>query len=110
MTKKVMILAGVVALASAGALRAQQPVDAPSLFAKTCASCHGAKGTPSPAMARSMGIPDFTSGALASIPDSVLKNTIANGKGRMMPSYKARLSAEQITALVRYIRTFARHE
>lgn len=106
MTTKVMILAGLFALGSAGALRAQQPVDAPSLFAKTCASCHGAKGSPSPTMAHSMGIPDFAAGALASIPDSALKNTIANGKGRMMPSYKSRLTAEQITALVTYIRTF----
>ncbi|MGA2384297.1 MAG: cytochrome c [Gemmatimonadales bacterium] len=106
MTKRVMVLAGLFALASAGALRAQQPVDGASLFAKTCASCHGAKGSPSPTMARSMGIPDFASGALASIPDSVLKNTIANGKGRMMPSYKSRLTVEQITALVNYIRTF----
>jgi len=110
MTTRVLLLAGLFALASAGALRAQQAVDAPSLFAKTCASCHGAKGSPSPAMAHSMGIPDFAGGALASIPDSVLKNTIADGKGRMMPSYKARLSAEQIAALVRYIRTFGKHE
>ena len=106
MTKKVMILAGLFALASAGALRAQEPVDAASLFAKTCASCHGAKGSPSPTMAHSMGIPDFASGVLASVPDSALKNTIANGKGRMMPAYKSRLSTEQIAALVAYIRTF----
>ena len=103
MTKRVVILAGMFTLASGGALRAQQPVDAPALFAKTCASCHGAKGSPSPTMAHSMGIPDFASGALASVPDSVLKNTIANGKGRMMPSYKSRLSTEQIAALVSYI-------
>jgi len=106
MTKRVVILAGMFTLALGGALRAQQPVDAPALFAKTCASCHGAKGSPSPTMAHSMGIPDFASGALASVPDSVLKNTVANGKGRMMPSYKSRLSTEQIAALVSYIRTF----
>ena len=106
MTKRAAILAGLFALASAGVLRAQQPVDAPALYAKTCASCHGAKGSPSATMAHSMGIPDFASGVLASVPDSVLKNTVANGKGRMMPSYKSRLSAEQIAALVTYIRTF----
>ena len=105
-----MILAGLFALAHAGALRAQQPADTPSLYAKTCASCHGAKGSPSPTMAHSMGIPDFASGVLASVPDSVLKNTIANGKGRMMPSYKTRLTTEQIAALVGYIRTFAHQQ
>ena len=106
MTKRVMILAGLFALVSAGALRAQQPADAPALFAKTCASCHGAKGSPSPTMAHSMHVPDFAAGAVASVPDSVLKNTIANGKPPMMPSYKARFSTEQIAALVSYIRTF----
>jgi mono/diheme cytochrome c family protein len=107
MTTKVMILAGLFAVATAGALRAQQPVDAPSLFAKTCASCHGAKGTPAAAMAHAMpGLPDFAAASMAAVPDSVLSGAIANGKGRIMQAYKSRLSAAQITALVQYIRTF----
>lgn len=109
MTTKVMILAGLFALGSAGAVRAQQPADAASTYAKTCASCHGAKGTPSPSMAHSMGIPDFAAATMASIPDSVLKNVVSAGKGRMMPSYKTRFTAEQIAQLVTYIRTFSRH-
>ena len=108
MTTKAMILAAMFVVAAAAALRAQQPLDAAGTFAKTCASCHGAKGAPSPAMARSMGIPDFTAASIAAIPDSVLKSTVANGKGRMMPSYKARFTADQIAALVTYIRTFGR--
>lgn len=108
MTTKVMILAGLFAVGSAGALHAQHPADAASLYAKTCASCHGAKGTPSASMA-SMHIPDFASSALASIPDSTLRNTVSAGKGRMMPSYKTRLTAEQIGQLISYIRTFSRH-
>jgi mono/diheme cytochrome c family protein len=106
-----MVLAGLFALASAGALRAQQPVDAASLYAKTCASCHGAKGTPAPAMAHAMaGIPDFAAASMASVPDSALRNAITNGKGRMMQAYKTRLTAEQVGALVTYIRTFSRHQ
>jgi mono/diheme cytochrome c family protein len=109
--KKVMVLAGLVALASASALRAQEPADAPSLYAKNCASCHGAKGTPAPAMARSMaGIPDFAAEhALASVADSTLRSVVSAGKGRMMPSYKSRLTPPQIASLVTYIRTFSRH-
>ena len=107
MTTKVVVLAGLFAFAAAGALRAQQPADAPSLFAKTCASCHGAKGTPTAAMAHAMpGLPDFAAASMASVPDSVLRDAIANGKGRIMQGYKSRLSAEQIAALVTYIRTF----
>ncbi len=107
MTTKVMFLAGLIAALSAGALQAQQPADAASLFAKTCASCHGARGTPAPAMAHAMpGLPDFAAASMASVSDSALKDAIANGKGRMMQSYKSRLTAEQIAALVAYIRTF----
>jgi len=107
MTTKVMLLAGLIAVASAGALSAQQPTDAASLFAKTCASCHGAKGTPAPAMVHAMpGLPDFAATSMASVPDSVLTNAIANGKGRLMQAYKSRLTTEQIAALVAYIRTF----
>lgn len=109
MNTKVMILCVLLGLASAGAARAQQPADAASLYTKNCASCHGAKGTPAPSMVQSMHVPDFAAATLASIPDSALKNTVANGKGRMMPPYKARLTAEQITSLVTYIRTFSRH-
>jgi mono/diheme cytochrome c family protein len=105
MTTKVMILAGMLAVGAAGALRAQQPSDAASTYAKVCASCHGAKGSPSPTMAHSMGIPDFAAGAIATVPDSVLKTVIANGKGRLMPAYKTRFTTEQIAALVAYIRT-----
>lgn len=107
MTTKVLVLAGVFAFAAAGALRAQQPVDGASLFAKTCASCHGAKGTPVAAMAHAMpGLPDFAAASTASVPDSVLTDAIANGKGRIMQAYKSRLSSAQIAALVQYIRTF----
>jgi mono/diheme cytochrome c family protein len=110
MTTKVLLLTVGLGLATAASLSAQQPADAASLFAKTCASCHGAAGTPSAAMKTSMGVPDFAVAAtLASVPDSVLRATLANGKGRMMPAYKTRLTAEQITALVGYIRTLSKH-
>jgi mono/diheme cytochrome c family protein len=106
---KAVVLSALLALAVAGSLRAQQPAD--SLYAKNCLSCHGAKGTPNPAMAHSMaGLPDFADAhTLASVADSTLKNVVSAGKGRMMPSYKSRLTPEQIASLVRYIRTLSRH-
>jgi mono/diheme cytochrome c family protein len=111
MSTKLMILSTVVALVSASALQAQQPADGAALYAKTCASCHGPKGTPAPAMARSMaGIPDFANAqAMASVADSVMRHVVAEGKGRTMPAYKTRLTPEQINALVSYIRTLSRH-
>ena len=115
MTTKVMVFTALLAIAATGALRAQQPAaqqpaDAASLYARSCASCHGAKGTPSPAMLHSMpGLPDFASAAIASVPDSVLRNVITNGKPPMMLAYKTRLTADQISALVTYIKAFSRH-
>jgi len=107
MTTKVLFLAGLMAVAAVGMPRAQQPVDAASQFAKTCASCHGPKGTPAAAMVHAMpGMPDFAAAAMASVPDSVLNSAITNGKGRFMAAYKSRLSPEMINALVQYIRTF----
>jgi len=110
MKGKALVLVAAVGLTSAGALAAQQPADVASLYARTCSSCHGAQGTPSPTMARAMaGIPDFRSAAMASVADSVLRDVITNGKGRMMASYKTRLTAEQIAALARYVKAFSKH-
>jgi mono/diheme cytochrome c family protein len=110
MTSKVLVVTAVLALAAASSVRAQQPVNAASLYAKSCATCHGPKGTPSTSMSRSMGVPDFSNPrTLASLPDSVLVNTVTNGKGRLMASFKGRLKPEEIVALVAYVRTLSRH-
>jgi cytochrome c oxidase cbb3-type subunit 3 len=110
MAMKVLLLTAALGLATAVTLSAQQPAGAASLFAKTCASCHGAAGTPTASMKTSMGVPDFAVAAtLASVPDSALRAIVMNGKGRMMPAYKSRLTPEQIATLVSYIRTFSKH-
>ncbi len=110
MKLKSLALSAVFGVVAAGTLSAQQPVDAAALYAKTCASCHGAQGTPSPAMAHAMaGIPDFKAASMESVPDSVLRDAITNGKGRMMASYKSRLTTEQIAALARYVKAFSKH-
>ena len=38
-----------------------------------------------------------------------VRDVITNGKGRMMASYKSRLTPEQIAALARYVKAFSRH-
>jgi mono/diheme cytochrome c family protein len=111
MKVSVIAASGLVAIGlGAGTLRAQQPADAAQLYARNCASCHGATGTPNPAMARAMGaIPDFSDArAMAALSDSVLSAAITDGKGRSMPAYRARLSAEQIRAVVTYVRGLSR--
>lgn len=111
MKAKRVVVCGLLAMAAGTArLAAQQPTDAAALYARQCASCHGATGAPNPAMVRSLGtIPDFTDArGMAAQPDSVLQAAIAGGKGRNMPAYRSRLSAEQIRALVTYVKTLSR--
>jgi len=110
MHAKLMILTTMIALGSVSALKAQQPADSAAVYAKMCASCHGPKGTPAPAMAHSMGLSDFANAqAMAPVTDSAMRSAVAEGKGRGMPAYKSRLTPEQITALVKYIRTLSGH-
>ena len=110
MGTRILLLTVALGLAAAGSLSAQQPANGAALFAKTCASCHGANGTPAPGMARAMGVPDFRAPAtLASLTDSALRATVANGKGRMMPAFKSRLSPAEIAAVAEYLRTLSKH-
>jgi mono/diheme cytochrome c family protein len=106
--KLVMVSVLVAAIAGTSTLAAQAP-NAQGLYAQKCASCHGASGTPAPAMARSMGIPDFADArGVAAKPDSVLEASVAAGKGRTMPAYRGQLTPPQIHALVAYIKTLAK--
>ncbi len=105
----IMMLAAILGLAAAAQARAQQPADGATVYAKMCASCHGARGTPNPATARAMAIPNLAAASVASVPDSVFASAILNGKGRAMPAYKTRLSAAQVAGVVAYIRTLSQH-
>jgi mono/diheme cytochrome c family protein len=110
MRTKVMILTTLVAVASVSALKAQQPqpADSAAVYARSCAACHGPKGTPRPGAAHSLK--DFAdTAAMASVTDSAMRQVIADGKPPAMPAYKARFTPEQINALVGYIRTLRPH-
>jgi mono/diheme cytochrome c family protein len=107
---KALVVSAGLGLAVAGSLAAQRPVSAATLFARNCASCHGPRGAPMPSMVQSMGVADFSKPAtLAAVPDSVLRATVTNGKGKLMQGFGGRLTPEQIEALVRYVRTLSRH-
>jgi mono/diheme cytochrome c family protein len=65
--------------------------------------CHGENGAGSEA-GKSMNVPDLRSPEVQKLPDAELAQIIADGKGGM-PSFKNSLSARQINALVKYIRS-----
>src|SRR5262245_19447647 len=79
--------------------------DGKQLFRGRCAACHGASGTPADAFAkkgvRDLGDPEWQK----SHRDADLRKAIREGKpGTMMASFGESLSAEELDALVRYIR------
>jgi cytochrome c6 len=108
MTTKCLLLAGFLALAAAGSARAQQPTEGATIYAHTCAACHGARGTPAPAMAHAMGIPDLAAATVTAATDSTWREIVLDGKAKM-PAYKARLTPAQVEAVVAYLRTLGKH-
>ena len=72
-----------------------------------CAMCHGPDGTGKTPMGQSLKIPDLHSDAVQKKTDAELTQVITKGSGKM-PAYEAKLSKEQITDLVGYIRDLAK--
>lgn len=102
-----LIQMSVVTIALAGLLffaasaRAQE--DAAGLYKSKCAACHAADGSGNTAVGKSMKIRDFRSPDVQKQTDAQLTEMITAGKGAM-PSYKGKLTDDQIKQLVSYIR------
>ena len=84
------------------------PVDGAAVFGSKCVVCHGKDGHGLPAW-KSKGQPDLTTADWQkSHTDAQIAETIKNGKGRFMPSFKAKLSDEEIGSVVAHIRSLAK--
>jgi cytochrome c oxidase cbb3-type subunit 3 len=72
-------------------------------FREKCTMCHGIDGKGYPAIKT----PDFTDAKWqAAHPDKELMNAIADGvKGTAMVSFKDKLSQQEMTAVLKYIRS-----
>ncbi len=77
--------------------------DGAALYKTKCAVCHGASGTPSPAMAKSMGLKDLGSPEIQKLSDAQIKDVLDKGKGKMKP---VKLSAAERDAVVKQVRSF----
>lgn len=96
-----MVLALVVSLAGAASF-AQSGGEA--IYKANCASCHGSAGTPSPGIAKMMGVkavsdPDIKK---LSVDDEIA--SVKNGKGKMKP-FAGKLTDAQIKDVVTYFKT-----
>ncbi|HXM02839.1 MAG TPA: c-type cytochrome [Chthoniobacterales bacterium] len=79
-------------------------------WAKNCASCHAKDGSGSTMMGKRLGVKDLRDAKVqAALTDANAISTIQNGvveSGKQnMKAYKDTLSADQIKALVTYIRS-----
>ena len=75
--------------------------DARTLWAQSCASCHGKDGSGNTAMGKKLGVQDYTKSQ--SFSDAEAANVIKNGKGKMK-AYK-QFSDADVKALVAYVRS-----
>jgi len=82
---KVFASAAILAAMAAASLAAADAANGKTIFDRSCKGCHGADGTPNPAMAKVMTIPDLKSNEVQSLSDADIKNIIENGKGKMRP-------------------------
>jgi mono/diheme cytochrome c family protein len=76
------VLAVVVSLAGAVCF-AQSPGQA--TYKAKCQMCHGATGTPSPGMAKMMGIKPFSDPAIKALTADQMFTAVKDGKGKMKP-------------------------
>jgi mono/diheme cytochrome c family protein len=92
------------ALAAGTPNTASQGPNGQALYQQQCATCHGAAGVPAPAMAKALGIPTLDAAFLAKVSDDSVLAVMKNGAGKMRP-FKDKLSADQMTAVAKYLRS-----
>lgn len=81
-------------------------IDAIKIYRNNCQKCHGEDGRRT-TRGKALGAPDFTDvNWQASISDSEILAAITNGKNKM-PSCKGELTAKEIMAVGKYVRSFA---
>jgi len=76
-------------------------------FKAKCAMCHGADGKGDTSMGKTLKIRDLGSADVQGQSDADLNGIVTNGKGKM-PKYDGKLTKDQVSDLVKYIRTLKR--
>lgn len=73
-------------------------------FKSKCAVCHGADGKGNTGMGKSLKLHDLSSAEVQKQSDAELTNIITNGKDKM-PKYDGKLTKDQISDVVKFLRT-----
>jgi cytochrome c6 len=98
---KIKSLVLVASLALAGTAFA---ADGAATFKAKCAMCHGADGSASSGMGKSMGLKALGSAEVQKMSDADMTALVTNGKGKM-PAFKGKISDQDISAVVKYVHT-----
>lgn len=80
----------------------------PALYKTKCANCHGVDGKGNTPAGRKTKVHDFTSAEVQKMTDAELMKVIEAGKNKM-PSYKTKLTSDQMTELLKYVRTLGKN-
>lgn len=97
--RKSAILALTISLA--GAMSFAQSGEA--TYKAKCQMCHGATGTPSPGMAKAMGIKPVSDPSMKKLTVEEIAATVKNGKGKMKPI--SGLTDPQVKAVAEYFKS-----
>jgi cytochrome c6 len=76
-------------------------------FEANCSICHDEDGSGDTPIGMSLGIPDLRSDEVQKLSDDELIAIVTNGKDPM-PSFKDKLTADEIKGVIAYVRTFAK--
>ena len=78
--------------------------DGAAIYKSKCAMCHGADGSASSGMGKSMGLKPLGSPEVQKTSDADMTALVTNGKGKM-PASKGKLTDDEISAVVKYVKT-----
>ena len=78
------------------------------VFDKSCKACHGADGTPNPAIVKMMKVDmkDLKSPEVQAMSDDAIKKVITDGTGKMKPIVT--VTGDSIDNVVAYVRSLKR--
>ena len=101
---KTILKAGFAVLAFALVFSTWALADGGADYKAKCAMCHGADGAGQTGMGKAMKLRDLGSADVQKQSDADLNGIITNGKNKM-PAFTGKLTGDQITDVVKYLRT-----
>ncbi|MBI2407838.1 MAG: cytochrome c [Gemmatimonadetes bacterium] len=103
-----LLVAAAATFAVSTAASPRQAPDGKTLFETHCRKCHGPAGRPIAAMKKLLPeLPTWDAAFFAKRTDADIVVVLTNGKGKNMKPFADRLTADEMLAVARYIRTLA---